>query len=40
MPSTCKFELNNPNAIYFGGENISGRIILNTSNNKNVRCEF
>ncbi|KAM7361426.1 arrestin domain-containing protein 3-like [Cochliomyia hominivorax] len=37
MPSSCIFELNKPQAIYFSGETISGRIILNTTNDKNVR---
>lgn len=37
MPSSCIFELNKPQAIYFGGETISGTIILNTSSEKNVR---
>lgn len=40
MPSSCEFNLNKPEAIYFSGETVSGNIILNTSNNKNVRGEY
>ncbi|XP_065354355.1 arrestin domain-containing protein 3-like [Calliphora vicina] len=37
MPSTCRFDLNKPNATYFSGEVIAGTITLNTSSDKNVR---
>lgn len=39
MPSTCRFDLNKPNATYFSGEVIAGTITLNTSSDKNVRGE-
>ncbi|XP_023292057.2 arrestin domain-containing protein 3-like [Lucilia cuprina] len=37
MPSTCRFDLNKPSAIYFSGETIAGTITLSTTSDKNVR---
>ncbi|TMW46988.1 hypothetical protein DOY81_007935 [Sarcophaga bullata] len=37
MPSTCKFELNNPNGVYFSGDTIIGTVILTTTSPKEVR---
>lgn len=37
MPSTCEFQLNNPNAVYYSGETVSGTIILKTTSAKEVR---
>lgn len=36
MPSTCQFELDRPDPIYFGGETISGHIVLRTTKSKAV----
>ncbi|XP_065364949.1 arrestin domain-containing protein 17-like [Calliphora vicina] len=37
MPSTCEFQLNNPNAVYNSGDTVSGAIVLNTSAPKDIR---
>ena len=37
MPSTCEFELNNPNGVYFSGDTIIGTVILTTTSPKEVR---
>ncbi|XP_065354356.1 arrestin domain-containing protein 3-like [Calliphora vicina] len=37
MPSTCKFILNKPNAVYYSGETISGQAIVNISFVQDVR---
>ncbi|XP_065354354.1 arrestin domain-containing protein 3-like [Calliphora vicina] len=37
MPSTCEFQLNNPNAVYNSGDIISGAIVLNTNSPKVIR---
>ncbi|EDV94951.1 arrestin domain-containing protein 3 [Drosophila grimshawi] len=36
MPSTCVFEFDRPNPIYYSGETINGRVVLNTTSNKSV----
>lgn len=40
MPSTCEFELNNPNGVYFSGDTITGTVILTTTSSKEVRGMF
>ncbi|XP_065354353.1 arrestin domain-containing protein 3-like [Calliphora vicina] len=37
MPSTCEFQLNNPNAVYNSGDTVSGAIVLNTNSPKDIR---
>ncbi|XP_075164633.1 arrestin domain-containing protein 17-like [Haematobia irritans] len=37
MPSTCKFRLNNKDAVYYSGQWVKGSIILNTTREKNIR---
>ncbi|KAM7361985.1 arrestin domain-containing protein 3-like isoform 1-T2 [Cochliomyia hominivorax] len=37
MPSTCKFILNKPNAVYYSGESISGQAIVNITFVQDVR---
>ncbi|XP_065364491.1 arrestin domain-containing protein 3-like [Calliphora vicina] len=37
MPSTCEFQLNNSNAVYYSGEVVSGAIVLKTLFAKDVR---
>ncbi|KAI8129630.1 Arrestin domain-containing protein 3 [Lucilia cuprina] len=37
MPSTCEFQLNNPNAVYHSGDTVSGVIVLKTTSTKDVR---
>ncbi|KAH8280918.1 hypothetical protein KR054_004485 [Drosophila jambulina] len=36
MPSTCLFELDRPEPIYYSGETINGRAVLTTTSEKNV----
>lgn len=36
MPSNCVFEFDRPDPIYYSGETINGRIVLNTTSNKSV----
>ncbi|KAH8369146.1 hypothetical protein KR009_002747 [Drosophila setifemur] len=36
MPSTCSFELDRPEPIYYSGETITGRATLTTTENKSV----
>lgn len=40
MPSTCKFILNKPNAVYYSGESISGQAIVNITFVQDVRSKF
>jgi len=40
MPSTCVFEFDRPNPIYYSGETINGRAVLNTTSNKSVNGNF
>lgn len=40
MPSTCKFILNKPNAVYYSGETISGQAIVNITFVQDVRSKF
>ncbi|XP_075145124.1 arrestin domain-containing protein 17-like [Haematobia irritans] len=37
MPSTCKFQLNSPNGVYYSGQTVSGNVILNTESVKDIR---
>ena len=37
MPSTCEFEFNNPNGIYFSGDTINATVILTTTSTKDIR---
>ncbi|XP_013118360.2 arrestin domain-containing protein 17 [Stomoxys calcitrans] len=37
MPSSCEFELNNPIAVYYSGETITGNVVLQTTSEKNIR---
>ncbi|XP_030374479.1 arrestin domain-containing protein 3-like [Scaptodrosophila lebanonensis] len=36
MPSTCTFEFDRPEPVYYSGETINGRIVLHTDSNKSV----
>lgn len=36
MPSNCVFEFDRRDPIYYSGETINGRIVLNTTSNKSV----
>ncbi|KAL7729097.1 hypothetical protein ACLKA6_019919 [Drosophila palustris] len=40
MPSTCVFEFDRPNPIYYSGETINGRVVLNTTSNKSVNAVY
>lgn len=40
MPSTCKFILNKPNAVYYSGESISGQAIVNITFVQDVRSKL
>lgn len=40
MPSTCEFQLNNSNAVYYSGDIVSGAIVLKTSFAKDVRGKY
>ncbi|XP_054741389.1 arrestin domain-containing protein 3-like [Anastrepha obliqua] len=37
MPSTCVFEFDRPQPVYYSGETINGRILLHTTSEKNIR---
>ncbi|XP_073819920.1 arrestin domain-containing protein 17-like [Musca autumnalis] len=37
MPSTCKFNLNSPNAVFYSGQIVCGSIVLKTTSDKDVR---
>ncbi|XP_034472983.1 arrestin domain-containing protein 3-like [Drosophila innubila] len=40
MPSSCVFEFDRPNPIYYSGETINGRVVLNTTSNKSVNAVY
>lgn len=40
MPSSCSFELDRREPIYYSGETVNGRAILTTTSEKSVNGEF
>jgi len=40
MPSTCTFEFDRPEPIYYSGETINGRAVLTTTSEKSVNGKF
>ncbi|TDG47979.1 hypothetical protein AWZ03_005597 [Drosophila navojoa] len=40
MPSTCVFEFDRPNPVYYSGETINGRVNFTTTSNKSVNAVY